>query len=106
MALGILATWVGLVAILTAVVCYGLALVRSIRAERAAAGPGDAGKASETGGNGKNGYGRPGRAPGEASPQLPAGVRGPLLLARRAFYVSCAAVAVASITLWGLILNQ
>src|SRR5262245_9980358 len=103
MAIGILATWLGLVSILAAVACYGLAMIRSLRAT---APVGEGAAATAKGGNGKNGHGRGGRVVGEDSPQLPPAVRAPLLLGRRAFYVSCASVAVASITLWGLILNQ
>src|SRR4051812_32816542 len=96
MLVGILAVWIGLGAILTALVLYWVAMLRSLRAE-AAPTPEPNGK----GGNGNNGHGKRGgrHAPVPGERGLPARVRGPLLLARRAFYLPCGCVALGAAVL-------
>ncbi len=98
MALGIFAVWLGFASIGVALIAYWLVMIRSLRADRAAA------SGNGARGNGKTGRGVP--APAAGAVGSPAGVRGPLLLARRAFYLSCGCVAVAAVVLESLILSK
>lgn len=105
MAVGIFAVWIGLVAIVVAMVSYSVAMFRSLRVEAAVAGGSPAGAAE-----GRIARKKRGRADApegtEDRAAVPGPVRKPLLIGRRAFYLSCACVAVAAITLETLILNQ
>src|SRR5262245_47379539 len=103
MALGIIAVWIGLIAILTAFSSYTVALIRSLRVEAAANAATAEGKA------GRKGSRRRATRSADADEEDPAGaggVRKPLLLARRSFYLSCICVAIAAVVLETLILNQ
>src|SRR5437762_3451130 len=103
MALGIIAIWIGLLAILTAFSSYTVAMIRSLRVEAAANAAAPEGKASR---KGKRARLATAAAGDEEDPAGAGGVRKPLLLARRSFYLSCICVAIAAVVLETLILSQ
>ena len=107
MAIGILAIWIGLGAVLTALVSYWVAMLRTARAEaatRRAALSGAAAPVPAAAGRKRRGgsAARSRRADPASTDPAARTVR----VARLAFYVSCACMAIAAVTLESLILSQ